>query len=129
MRQPCCHPSLQSGWPVLHSVQTRRMSCWLRNHLNGVTRAMLEADSTPGAFTVVIAIPPSGSQLDDRILRAGCIASVTFKAVAAGKAALRLTARFLFGQTGNHLLESSHTCGNAQCPLRGRISVAVNRQM
>src|SRR6516162_10408099 len=113
MRRLCCHPSLQSGCLVFRSFQTRRVSCWLRNHLNGVTRAMLEADSTSGTFTVVIAIPPSGSQLDDRILRAGGIASVTFKAVAAGKATLRLTACFLFGQTGNHLFESAHTCGNA----------------
>src|SRR6266705_2917833 len=93
---------------VLGSISRSGQSRWFRDHLDGVTRALLEADRTAGAQPVVVAVPFAGTELDDRGFGAGRIAIVALEAIAAGETSLGLVERLLLGQAGDDLLEARH---------------------
>src|SRR5450755_3024808 len=78
----------------------------LRNHLDGMHRALLEARPAAGALVVVELVTMPDAQLDHRVLRAGPEAAIALAAVAARQAAACLVGRLLLGQAADHLTEA-----------------------
>src|SRR4029453_16389288 len=70
-------------------------------------RTLLETCPAAGAAVIVVAVAQPGSHLDHCILRAGAQAAITFAAVSAGQAALRLKRRRALRQPADNLLETS----------------------
>src|SRR5664280_1481937 len=66
------------------------MGSVLRDHFDGVDRALLVAARTSRALLVVVAVAVTLAELDDSVLRAAAEAAVALDAVAAGQAARRL---------------------------------------
>src|SRR4029079_3265040 len=87
-------------------VLDRPLNSRLRCHIDGVTRALLEARRAPRAEIQLDAIEPALPQLDDRLLGARGVAVVALEAVAAGEAPRGLVPRFLFRKTGHDLVEA-----------------------
>jgi hypothetical protein len=94
-----------------------------------VAGALLEAGCTARTFRIIVTIPPTGPELDDRVFRTSGVTVVAFEAVAAGKAALRFVTRFLLRKAADDLLETPHALDRSQGFLRARIGIAINRQM
>src|SRR6185503_13828222 len=77
----------------------------LRKHLDGVDRALIEADGAAGAPVVVELIPVPDPEFDHRVFGARAEAAVAFEAVATGQATPRLVGRRLGGQPADDLRE------------------------
>src|SRR6266540_3345613 len=82
-----------------------RISVGLRDHLDRVHRALLEAGSAAGAAVVVEPVAVTLTQLDHRVLGAGAQAAVAFEAVAARQAPAGLVDRLRGGEAADHLAE------------------------
>src|SRR6476619_639474 len=90
---PRCHPL----W---------RGSFRLRQHLDGVYRALIEALGAAGAPVVVELVSVPDPEFDHRVLGARAEATVAFEAVPARKATPRLVVRLIVRQSADHLLET-----------------------
>src|SRR5512132_584271 len=114
-------PASLFALPVFHSRTDRPEPsgdrALFRDHADRVARTLLEADRAARAQVVDVLVAFTGPELGDRVLGAGTVAAVTLKAVAAGKAALRLVDGFLIVQPMHHLFES----GAAPLHLRTRL--------
>src|SRR5512134_3670556 len=82
-----------------------RISVVLRNHLDRVHRALLEAHPAAGAAVVVEPVAVPFAELDHGVLGAGAQAAVAFEAVAARQAPTRLVDRLLDREAADHLAE------------------------
>src|SRR5579871_3097958 len=97
----------------------------LRDHLDGMAGALLEARAAASAFAAVNAVAQPWSQLGDCLLGAGGVAVVAFKAVAAGQTALRFVPRLYFVQSLHHFVETRYRT----VLLHGWIDIAEHRQV
>src|SRR5450631_4810947 len=95
-----------------------RSSWSLRDHLDGMGRALLEADRTPGAPVEVDAIARALAQLDDGVLRTSTEAAVALEAVPAREAPLGLEHRSRLGEAPHHLVETRHPARLLELALR-----------
>src|SRR5271165_1006403 len=93
-------------------------------HLDGVARALLEADPATRAQIEGDSIAQPAAEAGNRLLRTGRVAIVAFEAVAAGQAALCFIASLALGQPGDHLLKSAHPFRRRTRSLGGRIDIA-----
>src|SRR5665647_462500 len=82
-----------------------RISVALRDHLDRVHRALLEARPAAGAAVEVEPVAVPGAQLDHGVLGAGAQATVAFEAVSARQTPARLVDRLLGGEADDHLAE------------------------
>src|ERR1035437_3413727 len=55
----------------------------LRRHLDCVAGALLEAGCTARTFRIIVTIPPTGPELDDRVFRTSGVTVVALIAIAA----------------------------------------------
>src|SRR5579862_7246506 len=94
------------GHTLSFSALRRALQFRLRDHLDGVARALFEARRAPGTEVEIDPVEPPLPQLDDRLLGTRRQTVVTFEAVPAGKTARRLEARFALGETGDDLIEA-----------------------
>src|SRR5664279_1996018 len=86
-----------------------RASAGLRNHLDGVHRALPEARGAAGALVVVELVAVPDAELDHRVLGARAEAAVALEAVAAREAAARLEDGLLSREASDDLAEVCDT--------------------
>src|SRR5664279_449457 len=104
--------------------RSSRASSGLREHVDGVHRALLIARPTAGAPVVVELVSVSDSELDHGVLRTRSQAAVTLDAVAARKTPGRFKGRLRLGQSAGDLAETLDTLLRCQLGLlpAGRVA-------